>query len=54
MNIQFKFAEKRDADLLREFIKNQPLNYPKYLEWVDKAMAEFDAGYKHILILLLD
>jgi len=50
MDIQFRLAEKSDKDFLFKHIRAQQLNYPNYLKWVDKAMTEFEDGYKQAIL----
>lgn len=43
-------TDPEEIRVLYEFIQSQPLNYPRYEEWVKKCIRELEIGYKKALV----
>jgi len=51
MDIGFRLAESfRDRDKLSKFLLSQPLGYPNYGDWVERAIEELNLGYKQSIL----
>lgn len=51
IDYHFRMAEKiKDLDVLRNFLLENSLNYKRYSNWVDKAIGEFEFGWKKVLL----
>ena len=44
----------KEIRLTVDFLAGQPLNYPKYQEWVGRAEAELFKGHKRAILAFLD
>ncbi|MBI3623321.1 hypothetical protein HY212_04570 [Candidatus Pacearchaeota archaeon] len=54
-NFQFRFAEDRkEIDQLAKFLLLQPLNYPDYGDWVERARTDLLSGYKNSILAFSD
>ncbi len=57
MPFDFRFRlleDEKEIRKLKEFLLLQPLNYPNYEDWVEKAVAEIDFGYKESILAFSD
>lgn len=55
MEISFRLAESRkEIDKLSRFLLTQPLGYPNYFDWVERAVSEFELGYKQSILGFYD
>ncbi len=51
MEINFRLAESlKDRDSLVKFLRLQSLGYPNYNDWVDRAIADLEAGWKTCML----
>ncbi len=54
-DFRFRFLEdEKEIRKLREFLLLQPLNYPNYEDWVERAIMEIDLGYKKSILSFSD
>jgi hypothetical protein len=53
MGFNFNFREvgdRKDLNMLVDFLMKQSLNYPNYEDWVQRAECEIDTGYKRTVL----
>ena len=54
-DFRFKFLEdEKEIKKLRKFILEQSFNYPNYEDWVERAVAQIDLGYKKTILSFSD
>lgn len=52
---RFRFLEdEKEIKKLRKFLLLQPLDYPQYEDWIERAIAEIDLGYKKTILAFSD
>ncbi len=52
--IHFRMAEIKDKDKLAKLLLSQDFGYPVYESWVDKAISEFEIGWKDVMLGFYD
>ncbi len=51
MDFRFRDAQtRRDLQRLTDFLISQDLGYPSYVQWVERARAEIESGWKNVVL----
>ena len=54
-DFRFKFIDdEKEIKQLRNFLLEQPFNYPNYEDWVERTIPEIDHGYKKTILAFSD
>ncbi|MCL5018684.1 MAG: hypothetical protein M1416_02890 [Candidatus Pacearchaeota archaeon] len=54
-DFRFRFLEdEKEIKQLRNFLLEQPFNYPNYEDWVERSIQQIDNGYKKTILAFSD